>query len=141
VEELDTPQLVVDTDIVIDYLRQRSTVLQAAIVNYDCALTAITLYELSAVAQPSERQQGLIQQIQSLVKILPLDESAAVQAADIWRTLASSGQIIGLPDIFIAGICLANDLPILTRNIDHYSRVAGLKIVGPDTLLSQIAQQ
>ena len=120
-EELAATQLVVDTDIVIDHLRQRSTILRDAVVNYECALTAITLYELSAVPRLSPAQRELLGQLRQIVDILPFDTTAAENAADIWRVLADAGQLIGVPDILIAGVCLANDLPLLTRNIDHYS--------------------
>lgn len=136
-EELADAQLVIDTDVVIDHLRQRTTTLREAVANYECALTAITLYELNAVPQLSERQRELLNQLRELVEVLPFDETASQKAADTWRTLNESGQLIGIPDILIAGICLANELPLLTRNVGHYGRVPGLELIGPDDLSPQ----
>ena len=52
--------------------------------------------------------------------VLPLDVTAARQAAALQRTLQQQGQVIGLPDTLIAGVCLAQQIPLLTRNSRHY---------------------
>jgi predicted nucleic acid-binding protein len=39
-----------------------------------------------------------------------------------------------LPDTLIAGICLAQQMPLLTRNIRHYQRVMDLQLVSPADL-------
>ena len=75
--------MIVDTDIIIDFLRRQSEVLLQVASQYHCYITAI---------------------------------------------------MIGLPDTMIAGICLSQDLPLLTRNTRHYTRVAGLQIFTPDNL-------
>ncbi len=131
------PQLVIDTDIIIDYLRRHTTILQTALLNYRCAITAITLYELKAVAVRSERQVELLEQLFLVVEVLAFDAQAANLASEVWRTLAAQGQGIGLPDTFVAGTCLAYDLPLLTRNLAHYQRVPGLKLFTPDDLESE----
>jgi predicted nucleic acid-binding protein len=46
--------------------------------------------------------------------------------------------LIGLADILSAGICLSNELPLLTRNVDHFNRIEGLKLVTPDGLQAHI---
>jgi tRNA(fMet)-specific endonuclease VapC len=63
-----------------------------------------------------------------------LDVTAAREAATTQRTLQQQGQIIGLPDTLIAGICLVQQMPLLTRNTRHYQRVAGLQVVTPAEL-------
>lgn len=131
-------QIVVDTDILIDYLRQHNQLLREALQHFDCALTAIALYELKAIPFISERQRSLLSQLLPIVETLAFDGAAADYASQIWRTLSERGTPIGLPDILSAGVCLANDLPILTRNFEHFSRVDGLKVIAPDELTSYI---
>jgi predicted nucleic acid-binding protein len=46
--------------------------------------------------------------------------------------------MIGLADILSAGICLSNNLPLLTRNVEHFNRVEGLRLVSPDGLQAHI---
>lgn len=99
-------------------------------------MTAITLYELKAVGVRSERQERLIATLAEVLDVLPFDRSCAEQAAEIWRLLAREGELVGLPDTLIAGTCLANGLPLLTRNPNHYKRVPGLKVITPEEIPS-----
>jgi len=46
--------------------------------------------------------------------------------------------MIGLAVILSAGIWLANDLPLLTRNVDHFNCIERLKLVTPDGLQAHI---
>ncbi len=103
-----TPQLVIDTDIIIDYLRRRTDVLRTARLRFSCAMTAITLYELKSVSVRSERQERTITTLAEVLDVLPFDRRDVEQAAEIWRLLARKGELIGLPDTLIAGTCLAS---------------------------------
>ncbi|MBC7228735.1 MAG: hypothetical protein H5T61_16130 [Thermoflexales bacterium] len=68
-----TSQLVVDTDIIVDYLRRRTEVLREACMRFSCVMTAITLYELKAVGIRSERQERLISMLTEVMDLLPFD--------------------------------------------------------------------
>ena len=54
---------------------------------------------------------------------------AAAYAGKIYADLELKGMTIGNQDILIAGICLANGLPLLTRNSAHFAPIKGLVIV------------
>jgi predicted nucleic acid-binding protein len=125
-------QLVIDTDIIIDHLRQRGDTLRLALARYRCAITAITLYELLAVPTLSERQTRQLEQLLDIVQVIVFDQYAAEQSAIVWRMLAARSQSIGLPDTLVAGVCLANKLPLLTRNHAHFSRVDNLTVFNPE---------
>ena len=129
-----TSHLIVDTDIIIDFLRRQSEVLLQVVSEYQCCITAISLFELQIGAIRSEQQNQRFVQALSHFAILPFDANAAYHASTLGRQLQQSGQMIGLPDTMIAGICLSQDLPLLTRNTRHYTRVAGLQIFTPDNL-------
>jgi tRNA(fMet)-specific endonuclease VapC len=131
---METTQLVLDSDIVIDYLRRRSLTLADALRRFQCALTAITVYELQAVPSLTQTQADLLSQLLGQMKVLAFDSTSANHAARVWRTLSTRGQLIGLPDILLAGVCLAYSLPLLTRNIEHFSRVSDLRLITPDEL-------
>jgi predicted nucleic acid-binding protein len=60
--------------------------------------------------------------------ILPLDDTAASEAAAIHRELASAGAPIGLADSLIAGICRRHGGMLITRNRKHFERVPGLAL-------------
>lgn len=55
---------------------------------------------------------------------------ASALAAETRLSLEKDGQGIGMADYLIAGVCLANGGVLLTRNLDHFERVPGLKISG-----------
>jgi tRNA(fMet)-specific endonuclease VapC len=133
-----TAQLVVDSDVVIDLLRQPAVTLRAALARLDCAVTAISLHELLATPALSARQATSMNHLLQVMPVLPFDALAAERSAEVWRSLASRGSLIGLADILSAGICLANDLPLLTRNVEHFNRIEGLKLVTPDGLQAHI---
>ena len=133
--QLADAQLIIDTDIVVDYLRGREATLEAALLRYECAITAICLYELLAVRVRSPRQEGLIEQLRSVVSVLPFNAEAATFAAQVWRELGAQGLSIGLPDTLVVGTCLAHRLPLLTRNTEHFQRVPGLAVLAPDEIV------
>lgn len=130
---MEAALVAIDSDVVVDYLRRGRGVLDTALDRYDCVLTAITVYELFAVHSPI-RQQTLLQQLMSRVATVPLDVAAAQRASDVWRALAERGELIGMPDILTAGICLSGGLPLLTRNAAHFGRIAGLQVLSPEDL-------
>jgi tRNA(fMet)-specific endonuclease VapC len=135
---VETARLVVDSDVIVDHLRGRSALIVEALENFRCAFTVVTIYELQAVQNPRHEQILQMRTLMKRVQILSLDSTAAERSADIWRALASQGTTIGLADTLSAGICLAADLPLLTRNVEHFSRVGGLKLITPDGLQAHI---
>ena len=59
---------------------------------------------------------------------LPLDESAADEAARIEGELLAAGERVHLGDVLIAGVCRDRGATIATRD-DHFDRVDGLDTV------------
>ncbi|BAY78721.1 putative PilT protein [Nostoc linckia NIES-25] len=57
---------------------------------------------------------------------LPFDDIAAEIFGDIRSHLANLGTPIGPYDLQIAAIALANNLILVTHNIDEFARVQGL---------------
>ncbi len=87
--------IVVDTDIIIDYLKKRNpgaAFLKEAYLKYRIHITSITVYELLYGVQ-------------------------------------KSGMDIGVKDSFIAGICESHNMPLLTRNINHFKRIPSIKLI------------
>src|SRR5689334_5203276 len=114
---METARLVVDTDVIVDHLRGRGGLIFEALENVRCAFTAVTIYELKAVQNLRHEQSLQLRALTKRVEILSLDSTAADVSAEIWRSLAGRGMSISLSDTLVAGICLAADLPLLTRNV------------------------
>jgi len=125
------PLVIADTDVVIDFFTDTppfSQVLTGLLGEGRLAITAITVFELYAGVTGAKRLKQLETFCES-VPVLELDVLAAAHAAKIYTDLKSKGKSVGNQDILIAGICLANCLPLLTRKTAHFASVKGLDIV------------
>jgi predicted nucleic acid-binding protein len=62
-------------------------------------------------------------------RVLSADEEVAVTYGHIARELRASGSLIGVNDLWIAATSLHHALPLVTSNVDHFTRVSGLEII------------
>ncbi len=119
--------IIADSDVLIDHLRDREPVaslVDHAIIHHSLATTEITRFELLTAPSPSEREA--VGQLLGPLRVLPLDHAGAEQAANVRRFLEARGMGIGTADYLIAGIVLANQGRLLTKNRRHFERVPGL---------------
>lgn len=111
--------VVLDTSIVIDYLKGERVVIEKAD-KYskfgDAAITFITEYEL--LKYKGDKVSRTINELIETFLIYHSDDKAAVFAAAIYRELERKGRMINENDILIAGICLSNNETLLTRDAD-----------------------
>ncbi len=122
---------VLDSDVLIDLFagREPAGTVVPSLLEMDLAsTTAVTVYELYSGAGRSRDRRGLDEFLATLT-ILPLDARSARHAGAVDLSLRSKGQAINPGDNLIAGICLAHDKVLVTRNISHFQRVADLKVV------------
>lgn len=63
-----------------------------------------------------------------LVTWLPIDEAISIRAGDIAAAQRLAGRPCGTVDPFIAATALAQGVPLVTRNVQHFERVAGLQV-------------
>lgn len=59
-------------------------------------------------------------------------------AADFSRTLRQEGRDLATPDLLIGAACVHLDLPLVTRNVGHFERIPGIKLVPPDKALERL---
>ena len=124
--------IIADTDVLIDFLNGREPSASRIALELEhgtLSTTATTRFELLAGAN-SARPQKLVRALLDAVPALPLDAEAADRAAEVRRALEKQGTPIGMGDSLIAGIVLANQGVLLTRNTKHFERVQGLRISG-----------
>ena len=122
--------VVVDTDLVIDFLRGRgpgAPLVRELIVSHRFRVTAITAFELHLGADFLARRDDILRVVRS--RTFPLDAASALRGGEVAATLRGAGQDIGLADCLQAGICLNFDLPFATRNRKHFNRVEGLRLL------------
>ena len=123
-----------DSDFIVDLLKRRQNAvikfhslkgdeLRSTEVNY-----FEVLYGILIKKQISQAELDLAEQFFESITNMTLDHSAAYNAAKICTNLEKEGLTIELNDSMIAGICLANNCTILTKNVKHFSRIKGLKV-------------
>jgi len=119
--------VVVDTDLLIDFLRGRGggvAVVQDLLRARRLRLTAVTAFEMRLGTDFLARRGEILRLFRS--RTVPLDLPSALRGGEVAATLRRRGQDIGMADCLQAGICLRHDLPLATRNRRHFERVAGL---------------
>lgn len=121
----------IDTDICIDFLRKKSPGFNIFIKSseqYELSISSITAFELYLGHFKMNRKDRIDDFINQFA-VLPFDLKASETSAVLQASLDKKGKGIGIPDTLIAGICISNNVPLLTLNIKHFSRVAGLQLV------------
>ena len=61
--------------------------------------------------------------------IVEVDLGVALLYSRISRGLRVSGEAIGSNDTWIAATALAHEVPLLSRNAEHFERVPGLEVI------------
>jgi tRNA(fMet)-specific endonuclease VapC len=93
-------------------------------------ISAITLAELrlGASQKRSKKIHGLIDAFISQVQVVSFDDAAATRFGDIAASLSEAGVQIGNLDTMIAAHALDLDATLVTNNLRHFRRVAGLRV-------------
>jgi tRNA(fMet)-specific endonuclease VapC len=74
------------------------------------------------------KNQRLVEDVQARYASVPLDDAAALNAAELRAHLATSGQAIGPYDVLIAAIARTRGLTLVAHNVTEFARVPGLVI-------------
>lgn len=123
--------ILVDSDVLIDALRGREPArdrLRRELKNHRVATTSISAFELEAGAW-TEAELGKVTTLLEAMPVIPFEWRAASAAAAARRALEGAGRTINMADYLIAGIALAHDVPLWTRNRAHFERIPGLVLV------------
>jgi len=124
--------MVADSDLLIDFLRGKDPGrerIKLEIATGRLATTAINAFELLSSAR-SPRESEKVATLLAALTILPVEERGASLAAEARRHLEEQGAGIGLGDYLIAGVCIGSSATLLTRNIEHFKRIPGLRLGG-----------
>jgi predicted nucleic acid-binding protein len=115
----------IDTSVIIDFLagdEKIISIVRELAGKEEIKTTTITEYEL--LKHRTELKRKLAEKFLSALIVCPFDRSSARKAALLFEKLSKSGKMINENDLLIAGISLANEEPLLTRdqkfrNIDN----------------------
>lgn len=122
--------IVADSDVLIDYVSDSSAGLadrvELELARKSLGVASVSAYELWKGARTRETR-ARVGELLSYVQVLAFDARAAELAGAAYRELSGEGRVIGKADLYIAGICLAARVPLLTRNRGEFERVRGLR--------------
>ncbi len=90
-------------------------------------LTFTIAGELAAGVSLSDRSRW--EELISPFHVLACTHDVAWRYGTTYRYLRQQGLLIGGNDLWIAAAALAYDMPLVTRNVEHYRRVPGLEVV------------
>lgn len=96
----------------------------------DCAISEITLTELTFGAENSpnpKKNYRIIDDFTQQLKILPIFNSIQTYAKEKVR-LRKTGIMISDFDLLIGSTAVANDLIMITENINEFERISSIEI-------------
>ena len=98
---------------------------------HEIALPSVVLYELQvgiAKSSSPERRRSQLDELLTVVRVLPFTEHETAITAQLRATLEKAGTPIGPLDMMIAGIAIANQATLVTHNTKEFSRIGGLRL-------------
>jgi len=113
--------VLVDTDVVIDYVRG-STELPGE----PLFITEITLYEFVRGTKDIPKAKRLLEESFSVIFH---DNPITQKASEIWVKVKGRGKILDDRDILIGAVSAVKNLPLLTRNRKHYDRLEEFGVI------------
>ncbi|MEF8839765.1 MAG: PIN domain-containing protein [Haloarculaceae archaeon] len=87
-----------------------------------CAVPTLAYTEVGVGLRADASQARRFDAVMDQLTLVPYDGEAARRAVDVQRQLLANGERIGAADVMIAGIALARDEPIVTRNASEFAR-------------------
>lgn len=117
-----------DTSVIIDFLRgdeKAVALVRELSEKKDIKTTTITEYEL--LKHKTELKKQAAEKFLAAATVYSFDRASAKKAALLFNQLRDSGKMINESDLLIAGISLANDEVLLTRD-QKFGTIAGANI-------------
>ncbi len=127
--------MIADTTFLIDVMRgDRSAIGKGEELEREGVqvnITTVSVFELyvglNLSIRPIEEKTKIDKVLRNIV-VHHLDFESAREAGEIFADKKSRGLTIDPEDAMIAGICISNEEPILTRNVNHFSNIDRLTV-------------
>lgn len=117
----------IDTNTVIDYLDNKLPSNAANMLDgEELEMSVISRMELLSWPNAEPKQMSVLNQFISSVLIWGLDEPVILKGIEVRK----SNQI-KLPDAIIAATSIVHGLNLVTRNINDFKNVKGIKLINP----------
>lgn len=128
--------LLIDTSVLIGFERGRIDLFDTleGREEEELFLSVITASELlhgvhrAKSSEIRARRAAFVESFLERLRILPIDLATARIHAQLWAELASSGNMIGPHDLWLAATAMAHGLAVVTGNLQEFQRVPGLLV-------------
>ena len=118
--------ILVDTDVMVDYLRGRDAAVALVKGHADrILLSAIVVAELYAGVK-GEQEQGVLDELLSVLQVVPVGAGTA-RAAGLFKRDFGTSHGIGLADAIMAATARSENAGLSTLNVKHYPMFKGLR--------------
>lgn len=128
-------RVLLDTDVFSEILKRKHLEIVRQARAYKAAMGRFTISAVTVVecvkGWQKQANEAKILGLESMlphVEVLDLDQQAALWAGRIYGSLERRGATVGRADAMIAGIAVASGLPVVTRNVAHFDRIASLDL-------------
>jgi len=120
-----------DTNTVIYFLQQQfppssEKFMDDLFLNQQPIISAITEIELLCWKTTTEKDLAAVHNFIDITKVIELEQPIKLKTAEIRKQ-----HKVKLPDAIIAATALVYKLTLITRNIDDFKNIIGLKVVDP----------
>lgn len=122
-----------DTNILVDHIRGREVINQVSIGD-EAVISIITLAELIHGVYKSDNPKNALSKVNYTLdklnlQVENLSENIVHAFGEIKANLEQKGQRLEDFDLLIAATAVVNNLTLVTRNIKHFKRIKGLKLI------------
>ena len=135
-----------DTDVLIDYLRQPSDEVKRVMESVSekkvsACTTSVNAFEIWLGAYLAPKNAELIRDTKGFfgqLEVVDFDYESSVEAGLVLADLRKHGKPIDIRDLFVGCVCKVSNMPLVTRNLKHYRRIRGLKVLAPEQALAKL---
>lgn len=124
---MEQPQYLIDTNVVIDYLGRKlpttGMAMMDSIIDAVPNVSVITKIEVLGFNAPDEHYK-LLTNFMDDARLLDLTNNIIDISIDIRKKHKTR-----LPDAIIAATAIANDFVLISRNVNDFKNIPGLKVV------------
>ena len=135
-----------DTDVLIDYLRKPSDEVKRVMESVferkvSACTTSVNAFEIWLGAYLAPKKAELVRDTEDFfgqLEVVNFDYGSSVEAGRVLADLRKRGEAIEIRDLFVGCVCKVSGMPLITRNLKHYRRVRGLKVLTPEQTLQKL---
>jgi len=107
----------------------------------NACITSINAFEIwfgAYLAPEKAKLARCTEDFLSQMEVVDFDYESAVEAGRVLADLKKRGAPIEIRDLFVGCICKVSGMALITRNLKHYRRIRGLKVLTPEQALKTL---